>query len=377
MTIAGALGIIASGVAATTGSAATVRREAAGALPDGRPIEAVILTGSNGVSARIISFGATLQTLSAPDRAGHVADVLLGYDDAADYAARPNYYGVTVGRYANRIGGARFTLDGKTYQLPKNDKANILHGGAAAFDTRLWRIESIAAGAQASVTFALTSEDGDQGFPGRLDVRVTYALDNAGALTISFAATTDRPTIVNMTNHAIFNLNGEGAPGGALGHRLTIPAAAITPVDCALIPTGALRPVAGTPFDFREARVLDARVRDGRDQQIVYGRGYDHNFALDKGLTAEPELAARLADPRSGRVLEVLTTEPGLQLYTGNFIDGSATGKSGHVYRMGDGVALEPQKFPDAPNKPHFVSARIDPAHPYRHVMIYRLSVQD
>jgi aldose 1-epimerase len=178
-----------------------------------------------------------------------------------------------------------------------------------------------------------------------------------------------------MTNHAIFNLAGEGAAGGALGHRLTIPARAITPVDETLIPTGALRPVADTVFDFRTPRVLDEGVRDGNDPQIMYGRGYDHNFALDKGLTAAPQLAARLEDPRSGRVLEVLTTEPGIQLYTGNFLDGTVRGKRGHLYRMGDGIALEPQKFPDAPNHASFASARIDAGQPYRHVMIYRLSV--
>ncbi|MCG6120656.1 MAG: galactose mutarotase, partial [Blastomonas sp.] len=225
------------------------------------------------------------------------------------------------------------------------------------------------------VTLALTSADGDQGYPGKVEAQVTYALDDEGALTISFDATTDRPTVINMTNHAIFNLAGDGAPGGALGHRLTIPATAITPVSAQLIPTGALQPVAGTAFDFRTARTLDEGIRDGRDPQIVHARGFDHNFALDKGLTRSPELAARLEDPGSGRVLEVLTTEPGVQLYTGNFLDGTVIGKRGHLYRMGDGIALEPQKFPDAPNKPQFDSARVDARKPYRHVMIYRLSV--
>lgn len=355
--------------------AATAEREAAGTLGDGTVIEAVTLTGANRVSARIISFGATLQSLTAPDRKGELADVLLGFDDAADYARLPSYFGVTVGRYANRIAGGRFSLDGKSFQVSQNDKGNALHGGAIGFDKRPWRIVRVTQGRQASVTLALTSADGDQGFPGNVEAEVTYSLDDAGSLTIRFYATTDRPTVINMTNHAIFNLAGEGAPGGALGHRLTIPAGSITPVDETLIPTGALRPVAGTVFDFRTARTLDQGIRDGRDPQIVRARGYDHNFALDKGLTPLPQLAARLDDPQSGRVLEVLSTEPGVQLYAGNFLDGSVIGKRGHIYRMGDGIALEPQKFPDAPNQPQFASARVDPDRPYSHVMIYRLSV--
>jgi aldose 1-epimerase len=225
------------------------------------------------------------------------------------------------------------------------------------------------------VVFSHVSPDGEAGYPGRLAVTVTYTLDDKGDLGIRFDAATDKPTIVNMTNHAIFNLAGEGSAGGAMDQLLTIPAEAFTPVDATLIPTGERRKVPGTVFDFRTPRRLADGLRDGRDRQIVFGRGYDHNFALDKGLTAEPELAARLDDPGSGRVLEVLTTEPGLQLYTGNFLDGTLIGKQGHLYRMGDGLALEPQKFPDAPNHPDFVSARVEPGKPYRHSMVYRLAV--
>jgi aldose 1-epimerase len=357
---------------AAQADAATARRDSAGTLADGTAVEAVTLSAANGVSARVLTYGATLQAFSGPDRNGKVADVLLGYDDAKDYAEHPNYFGVTVGRFANRIGGGKFTLDGKSYQLPLNDKVNSLHGGKVGFDKQPWRIVAIKDG---SVTMALTSPDGDQGYPGKLDVTITYTLSDDGALTIAFGAKTDKPTVVNMTNHAIFNLAGEGSPMGALGHRLTIPAKAITPVDANLVPTGELRPVAGTVFDFRNGRILADGVRDGRDPQIVMGHGYDHNFALDKGVTATPGLAARLEDPASGRVLEVSSTEPGVQMYTGNFLDGSYIGKSRHVYRMGDGVALEPQKFPDAPNHPNFASARVDPGKPYRHVMIYKLSV--
>ena len=374
--VRGTLGMAFAGLmtlaAAGTAEAATATREPAGTLPDGTVVEAVTLTAKVGVSARILTYGATLQKLTGPDRDGRQADVLLGYDDAADYAAHPNFFGVTVGRYANRIAGGRFTLDGKAYQLPLNDKVNSLHGGTQGFDKRPWRIVSMRDGA---VTLALTSADGDQGYPGKLDVTVTYAMGDDGALTITFGATTDRPTVVNMTNHAIFNLAGEGSPMGATGHRLTIPARAITPVDANLIPTGALRPVQGTVFDFRNGRVVAEGLRDGRDPQIVVGRGYDHNFALDKGLTQTPGLVARLEDPVSGRVLDVSSTEPGVQFYTGNFLDGTYVVKSRHVYRMGDGIALEPQKFPDSPNQPAFASARVDPGKPYRHVMIYKLSV--
>jgi aldose 1-epimerase len=364
------------GVGATAGSAATARLEPFGALPDGTPVQSVVLTGANGVSARIMTLGATLQALSAPDRTGRLADVTLGYDDARSYVEHPNYWGQTIGRYANRIAGGRFTLDGKVYQLPLNDKTNSLHGGTVGFDKRVWKIVEVSdKDGVAKVALRLVSPAGDQGYPGELTVTTTYTLDDHGSLTIDMDANTDAPTIVNLTNHALFNLAGEGSPEGALRHRLTIAARRYTPVDAALIPTGKLRPVAGTPFDFTHGRVIDEVVRDGRDPQIVIGRGVDHNFVLDAGKTSEPKLAARLEDPRSGRVLEVLTDQPGIQIYTGNFLDGTLVGKGGHVYRMGDGIALEPQLFPDTPNKPSFGSARIDPGRPYHHRMIYRLSI--
>ena len=359
---------------AAPAAAADAVREQAGRLADGSPIEAVTLSNARGIEARVITYGATLQSLVAPDRNGVRAEVTLGFDTAEEYESKPSYYGVTVGRYANRIAGGRFTLDGTVYQLPQNNNGNSLHGGTEGFDKRNWRIVSVSSGPTASVVMALTSPDGDQGYPGKLEVTVTYSLDDGGDLTIAFDAATDKPTVVNLTNHALFNLAGDGAPEGTSRHMLTIPASAYTPVSETLIPTGELRPVAGTVFDFRTPRLIALGLRDGRDQQIVYGRGYDHNFALDKGQTAEPQLAARLEDPVSGRVLEVLSTEPGLQFYTGNFLDGTSAGRSGRMYRMGDGVALEPQKFPDAPNQPGFASARVDPGKPYRHVMIYRLS---
>jgi aldose 1-epimerase len=354
--------------------AAEAKRAPAGTLTHGTAVEAISLTSSRGVSARILTYGATLQSLIAPDRDGKPADVVLGHDDVASYERYPNYFGVTVGRYANRIAGGRFVLDGHTHQLSINDHGNSLHGGGKGFDKQVWKIVEVKSGAVASVMLAHRSPSGDSGYPGQLDVTVTYSLDEAGSLTIAFVAQTTEPTVINMTNHAIFNLAGEGSPAGLTGHRLTIPAETYTPVNAALIPTGERRAVSGTVFDFRKPRLIADGIRNGQDEQIRFGRGYDHNFALDKGLTSMPEIAARLEDPASGRVLEVLSTEPGIQLYTGNFLDGTVVGKAGHLYRMGDGIALEPQKFPDAPNQAGFESPRVDPGKPYRHVMIYRLT---
>lgn len=368
-----ALGVVMA-LAAQPAAAGETARRPIGTLSDGQQVEAVTLTNDHGVTATVLTYGATLQSFAGPDRHGRSADVVLGYDDLASYVDHSNYFGVTVGRYANRIAGGRFDLDGQTYQLPLNDDPNSLHGGGQGFDKKVWRVVEVGGEAVPHVVLALTSPDGDLGYPGRLDVTVTYSLDNDGALTIAFAAESSRPTVVNMTNHALFNLAGEGAPGGIEDHRLMIPASTYTPVDAGLIPTGELRAVEGSPFDFRVARRIADGLRDGRDAQIRLGQGYDHNFALDKGVTADPQLAARLEDLASGRVLEVLSTEPGLQVYSGNFLDGTLVGKGGHLYRMGDGLALEPQKFPNAPNEPAFVSARVEPARPYRHVMIYRLS---
>lgn len=363
-------------VSASAEGRAGAIREPVGQLPGGQQVEAITLSNGRGVSARILTFGAILQSLTSPDRTGKSADILLGYDDLQGYVNDSSYFGSTIGRYANRIAGGAFTLDGRSYQTPRNDGSNSLHGGTSGFDKKLWKVAALGAGAPASVTLTLTSPDGDSGFPGTLEVRVTYRLDEEGALTISFEASTDKPTIVNMTNHAYFNLAGEGAPEGAMGHLLTIAASSYTPVDSKLIPTGELRRVEGGLFDFRTPRRVGDGVRNGRDAQIGFGRGYDHNFVLDKGLTAQPGLAARLEDPGSGRVLEVWTTEPGVQFYSGNFLDGKVAGKHGHLYRIGDGIALEPQKFPDSPNRPGFPTARVDPGKPYRHVMMYKLSVK-
>ncbi len=360
--------------AAASTHAANVERSSAGTLRNGTDVEAVTLRNGAGVAARIIAYGATLQSLIAPDRKGRKADIVLGHDTAAEYEARQDFFGVTVGRFANRIARGRFTLDGNAYQLPLNNGVNTLHGGGNGFDRQLWTIVSVSNGPIASVVLSLISPDGDSGYPGEVRSTVTYSLDEMSNLTITFTATTTKPTIINMTNHALFNVAGHCAREGAMHQRLTIPASRYTPVDETLIPTGEQEPVKGTVFDFTSGRVLADGLREGTDLQIRIGRGYDHNWVLDKGQTAQPQLAARVVDPASGRVLEVLSTEPGLQMYTGNFLDGSNIGKGGCGYRMGDGFVLEPQKFPDTPNRPEFGSARLNPGETYRHTMILRVS---
>ena len=355
--------------------AAEATREPFGTTPDGVVVEAVTLRASDGISARVLSYGATLQALLLPDRMGDLADVVLGYDNLADYVAKPQFFGSTVGRYANRIAGARFALDGKTYTLAANNGPNALHGGTRGFDKVVWTVTEVESGPVASVTLTYKSRDGEEGYPGTLTASVTYSLDENRTLTTRYEATTDRPTIVNLTNHSLFNLAGVPAHRSVLDHRLMVNADSFTPVDATLIPTGELRSVAGTPFDFRFSTVIGARIRDATDAQIAIGRGYDHNFVLRGGVTPTPKLAARVEDPASGRVVELHTTEPGVQVYTGNFLDGTITGKSSVVYRQGDGLALEPQKFPDSPNHAAFPSARLDPGQTYRQTSYYRFSV--
>ena len=342
-----------------------------GTLPDGRVVEEVTL--SNGtLTARIIAWGAALRCLDVPDRDGRPADVLLGYGDLQSYLDRPQYFGASVGRYANRIRGGHFSLDGRTYTLPTNDGPNTLHGGPDGFDRRLWEIEAIEGGPTPSVTLRYVSPDGEGGFPGTLTATVTYTLSAPDILRIAYGATTDRPTIVNLTNHSYFNLAGEASGRSILDHLITIPAERYTPVDATQIPTGDLVPVEGTPFDFREPRRIGARIRDGREVQLLRGHGYDHNYVIAEAPGSEPRLVARVEDAESGRVLEVASTAPGVQVYSGNMLDATTAGKSGLAYRQSDAFAIEPELFPDTPNQPAFGSARLDPGGTYRNVITYR-----
>lgn len=361
--------------ATSTSTAAELSRRPFGQTPSGEAVEAFTLTNGKGVSATVITYGATLQSLVAPDKAGKKADIVLGFNDAAGYVKSASYFGATVGRFANRIGKGRFVLDGKTYQLALNNNGvAALHGGVKGFDKVVWKVLDTKSGPTASVTLGYVSPDGDEGYPGTVNATATYALDEQNQLTITYGATTDKPTIVNMTNHALFNVAGEGSPDGAMGNVLTIAADGYTPVDNELIPTGATTPVAGTAFDFRKPTAVGERIRDASDPQLIVGKGYDHNYVLNGKSGGDLRLAARLADPKSGRVLEILSDQPGIQFYAGNFLDGSLIGKSGKMYRQGDGIALEPQHFPDAPNKPQFAPVRLDPGQTYRNVMIFKVS---
>ncbi len=350
-------------------------REIFGHLDGGRPVEAVTLVNRHGISATVLAYGATLQSVRVPDREGVFADVTLGHAALAPYVEQPQFFGSSVGRVANRIAGGRFVLDGQEFLVPVNDGPNALHGGPCGFDKALWTVVEATADPAPRVVLTHISPDGDQGFPGTLQVTATYTLSDDGDLAIEYRARTDRPTLVNLTNHAYWNLAGEGAPGGAMDHVLTVPADHFLPTDAGAIPTGEFAPVEGTPFDFRTPAVIGARVRDGADAQIRVGRGYDHNWVVAAGRSEAPRLVARLEHPPSGRVLEVLSTEPGVQFYSGNFLDGSSIGKAGQCYRMGDGIALEPQMFPDAANQPGFGSIRLDPDQEYRHTLIFRFNI--
>jgi aldose 1-epimerase len=342
-----------------------------GTLPDGTVIEAITLKNSAGLAVTIITYGASVQSLMAPDAAGTLADVVLGYSDLESYVTRPEFLGSTIGRVANRIAKGRFTLDGRTFSTSRNEGEHTLHGGQKGFDKVPWRVVDVTT---ASVTLEYVSPDGDQGFPGTLTATAHYALNDANELYIEYRATTDQATPVAMTNHVIWNLAGEGHSGGALDQWLTIPAERYSPVDATLIPTGELRPVAGTVFDFRTAKPIVRDVREASDQQIAFGRGFDHNWVIGDAMSAEPRLVARAEDRTSGRVLEVLSDQPGVQFYSGNFLNGTRVGKSGRLYRQGDGFALEPQAFPDTVNQPGFGSVRLDPGQTYRNRIVYRVA---
>lgn len=370
-----ALGVLAAmAIAAPAADAATAKRGTFGKLPDGRMVDSVLLTNNRGVSANIIAYGASIQSLVMPDRAGKKADIALGHDSMEGYLKFPNFIGSTVGRFANRINAGRFTLNGQTYQTPLNDTTNSLHGGSMGFDKVLWDVVSVKDGPTASVTLRYVSPDGDQGYPGKLTVDATYSLDEANNLTIEYTATTDKETIVNVTNHAYWNLSGEGSSNGAMGHVVTIPANTYTPVNETLIPTGELRPVTGTVFDFRKPRVINDRVRDASEQQIAYGRGYDHNWVVGSAVTKTQHLMAKVSDPASGRSFELWSNQPGLQFYSGNFLNGTFSGKAKKIYRGGDAIVMEPQIFPDAINQKGFPEARLQPGQTYRNIMTYKLS---
>jgi aldose 1-epimerase len=354
-----------------------VTRAAFGTMPDGTPIEVFTIANARGIEVRAIEFGAIIVSLTTPDRSGRSADIVLGYDTLADYVSKNTpYLGGVVGRYANRIARGRFGLDGVEYKLATNNPPNHLHGGVKGFDKVAWSGEPITAADGPGVAFTYTSRDGEEGYPGTLKVRVAYTLNDRDELTVDYHATSDKPTHVNLSQHSYFNLSG--GDRNILDHTLTINAERFTPVDDTLIPTGDLASLAGTPLDFRKPTAIGARI-DDKHVQLLRGRGYDHNFVLVRlkpDATSELAPAARLVDPVSGRTLDVATTEPGIQFYSGNFLDGSIKGKKGRVYAHRWGLCLETQHFPDSPNKPQFPSTTLRPGETYRSRTVFRTGVK-
>jgi aldose 1-epimerase len=354
------------------GHAASVSSEEWGSTDEG-PVQRWTLKNGHRMTVRILTYGGIIQSLEVPDRWGHTANVALGFDNLADYVAKSPYFGCITGRYANRIALGQFSIDGNDYQLPINNDPNSLHGGTRGFDKHNWATTSFKHGSSVGLVMTLTSPNMDQGYPGTMNAQVTYTLTKHNVLRMNYQATTDAPTIVNLTNHNYWNLAGEGS-GAIYGHKLFLNSKGYTPVDPTLIPTGSIDPVAGTPMDFGHATAIGDRIRDGFPQ-LVIGRGYDHNWVLDRGSnTSSSFVAARVTEPTTGRVLTVRTDQPGIQFYSGNFLDGTLVGTSGRMYRQGDGFALETQHYPDSPNHANFPSTILRPGEVYNTTSSYQLS---
>jgi aldose 1-epimerase len=356
-----------AGMSKPTGS---ISKTAFGTMPDGRPVERYTLKNASGAEASIITYGGIVTELKVPDKTGKNGDVVLGYDSLEQYLKNGQYFGALIGRYGNRIAGGKFSLDGQTYSLPQNNGSNCLHGGNHGFDKVLWTAVPRETKLGPALELTYLCKDGEEGFPGNLKVTAVYTLTTDNALRVDFTATTDKPTVCNLTHHSYFNLTGKG---DVLGYNLVIVADRFTPVDANLIPTGELRPVGGTPFDFTSPQKIGTRINDP-DEQIQFGHGYDHNWVLSKPA-GELGLAARVADPDSGRVMEVFTTEPGIQFYSGNFL-GDTAGKGGVTYHYRWALCLEPQHYPDSPNHPAFPSTELKPGRTYKNTIIYRFTVE-
>jgi aldose 1-epimerase len=342
-------------------------------MPDGAQVDVFTLTNARGVEVKAITYGGIIQSLRVPDKGGRFADIVLGFDALDGYLTDHPFFGAIIGRYGNRIGKAQFALNGQTYKLAANNGPNHLHGGTKGFDKVLWTGEAVQDKRGAAVAFSRTSPDGEEGYPGNLKVRVVYVLTDDNSLIVDYDATTDKATPVNLTQHSYFNLAGEGS-GDILGHELMINADRYTAVDGTLIPTGELAPVAGTPFDFRKPVAIGARINDNHPQ-LANGKGYDHNWVLNR-KGAGLQLAARVKEPKSGRTLEIQTTEPGIQFYAGNFLDGTLKGKGGHVYGHRTGFCLETQHYPDSPNQPKFPSTILQPGQTYKTSTVFKFGAE-
>jgi aldose 1-epimerase len=354
-------------------STGTISAATFGKMPDGTPVKIYTLRNANGMEARILTYGGIIQSLKVPDKHGHMGDVVLGYNDLDDYRTNSPYFGALIGRYGNRIAKGQFTLDGVAYQLPTNNPPNSLHGGTNGFDKVVWTVKKAKVTSRGpELQLSYLSPNGDNGYPGNLKVTATYTLSaHKNTLRLAFRATTDKDTIINLTAHSYFNLTGHGT----IYHDvLMIPADTFTPVDSTLIPTGELEPVAGTPCDFRKPTPVGARIHED-NQQLKYCNGYDLNWVINKPL-GKFGLMARVYDPISGRVLSVYSNQPGIQFYTGNFLNGTMTGKGGWVYQFRDALTLEPQHYPDSPNHPNFPSTELKPGQVYHNTIVYQFSVK-
>jgi aldose 1-epimerase len=352
----------------------SMNKQPFGKTADGQAVDLFTLSNSKGMEVAITNFGGIVVSLKVPDRSGKIDDVVLGYDQLDGYLTNKAYFGALIGRYGNRIAHGQFKLGGNTYNLPKNDGDNTLHGGTTGFNKRVWTAKDVSATKGPALELSYLSKDGEEGFPGNLSVKVVYTLTEQNELRIEYSATTDKETVVNLTNHSYFNLAGQGN-GDILGHELMLNADRFTPVDQTLIPTGELRPVKDTPFDFTKATAIGARINQD-EQQLKFGKGYDHNWVLNGGIKTTPALAAEAYDPKSGRLLQVLTTEPGVQFYSGNFLDGTITGKDGKVYNLRNGFCLETQHFPDSPNHANFPSTALKPGQHYHTTTIFKFSAR-
>jgi len=356
----------------TAGAAATLEREAYGATQGGQAVELFSLTNDHGLRVRFLSYGGIIIEIEVPDRAGRLDNIALGLRSLRDYETLPGHFGAITGRYANRIGGAQFTLGGQTFRLIANNGANTLHGGPNALDRQVWTVSPAPVPNGVAAVLSYVSPDGDQGFPGTLTTRVTYTLTNDNALRIDYVSSTDKDTVINFTNHSYFNLAGNGS-GSVADQLLLVNTDRYTPVGLDLIPTGEIASIDGTPLDFRQLLPIGARLNSAF-QQMVYARGYDHNFVLNKGSGDGLTFAARAYDPRTGRIMDCFTTEPAVQVYTSNGMNGSVVGSSGATYRQTEAFTLETQHFPDSPNKPNFPTTELKPGQEFRSTTIFRFA---